>query len=150
MVYYSLFREGNPVEIDGEVTFITKVNNVDGDYRYTVWGKGNCEYPLSRLYPVPLNDTVRKTYSFLNYEINDTRLPEEIVFSNDGAKITYNFDEAVCYVNDEKYSDVKYLHQIFNLVEECCGYKLPHFYPFINLTIPEIKPPFTIPVAPVE
>jgi len=145
---YSELRVGNPVEVNEEITFVTKVIEQNGEAFYKVYGFDG-QFKSNEIYPVRLDQMVQRAYEYSFFDVDNQR-PEGIVaFSLNGQSVEYDFYNAMCYLNGTKISGIENLHQLFNLVEDKTGHKFPHYYPIGERNINENAHPI-IKVAPAE
>lgn len=146
MKNFSELRKGNPVEINEEITYIKEVITLEPGVGYIVYGY---EEPYRDLYPVRLDNTVQKTYRYLFDESFDQNEPDKIIFSGNGQEVAYDFERKECFLNNKQIEGIKNLHQLFNIVEDKCGIKLPHYYPLKDLNNSGDCCKRDFPIAPV-
>lgn len=143
------YRVGNPVLVDGKISFVMKVLKGIGGYQYQIYGYDG---KLGKPDPVSFDGDVVKTYEYLYAEYNhaDPDCKGKIDFSKGDQLLVVDMESWTYSYNGETF-ELRYLHDLFNIVEEICGYRLPHYYPMGDMMPVSDKPvKQTFPVAPIN
>lgn len=142
---YKSFRVGNPVLVDNSVKYIkTLPNDSQGSFKgYTFYGEGNIRQDVK---PYPIDEDFLRVYDYLKkYDSDETYY----VFQKEieqpgrlapfkGFVLKYFPGKEGCVISHIDWNEtldlpVSALHELYNLIEDYCGYCLPKYYPHMNI-----------------
>lgn len=141
---YKSFREGNPTLVDNSVKYIkTLPNDSQGSFKgYTFYGDGNIRQDVE---PYPIDEDFLRVYDHLKKDDSDETY---YVFQKEieqpgrlapfkGCVLKYFPGKEGCVISHIDWNEtldlpVSALHELYNLIEDYCGYCLPKYYPHMN------------------
>ena len=141
---YKSFRVGNPVLVDNSVKYIkTLPNDSQGSFKgYTFYADGNVRQDVE---PYPIDEDFLRVYEHLRIsDVNEMcyRFQKEIerpdrISPYIGCVLKYFPSEEKCVISKIDWKEplvlkVSALHELYNLIEDYCGYCLPKYYPHMN------------------
>lgn len=151
MVDFTEFRVGSPVEVEKEITYVTRIEERTDGPIYYVFG---CEvgFRLMELYTVPIDRCVTDTFAYLGYTRQDAPdTPDELFFiDNAGHSLSYNSEKRLCRFDGDLLDGVNALHHIYNIVEREFGVQLPHYYPLRDRCVTIEMPQRNYPEAQIS
>lgn len=142
---YKSFRVGNPVLVDNSVKYIkTLPNDSQGSFKgYTFYGDGNIRQDVK---PYPIDEDFLRVYDHLKKDDSDETY---YVFQKEieqpgrlspykGCVLKYFPGKEGCVISHIDWNEtldlpVSALHELYNLIEDYCGYCLPKYYPHMNI-----------------
>ena len=144
IVDYKSFRVGNPVQIDNSIKYIrTLPDDSQCSFKgYTFFGDGNVRqvvkpYPIDAYFLIVYDhlkiDDGDETYYVFQKEIEQ---PGRLTYS-EGCVLKYFPCNKKCEISKIDWKEplvlkVSALHELYNLIEDYCGYCLPKYYPHMN------------------
>ena len=127
---FTKLRVGSPVEVEKEITYVTRIEERAGGPIYYVFGY-EVGFRHTELGMVTIDRCVTDTFAYLGHTRQDAPdVLEELFFQDrEGHTVSYNSEKRECRIDGGLIKGVKYLYHIYNIVESILGIQLPHYYP---------------------
>lgn len=151
MVDFTEFRVGSPVEVEKEITYVTRIEERADGPIYYVFGYEE-GFLHTELGTVTIDRCVTDTFAYLGYTRQDAPdTPDELFFiDNAGHSLSYNSEKRVCRLDGDLLNGVNVLHHVYNIVECVLGIQLPHYYPLRDRCVTIEMPQRIFPEAQIS
>ena len=147
---YKSFRVGNPVLVFDDIRYIRSLPSDEQDavHGFYFYSDGNVAQSVE---PFPIDDGFLRIYEHTKkgdgtdsfYRFQKSVLWPNQVINMDEPVLKYYPQKQECVISCIDWSEtlffsVNALHELYNLIEDYCGYCLPRYYPHINNNEPLI------------